>query len=1191
MKKILQIGSVVLAFCLTLIFLINGSFLPEARLFSDADQSIAESADEQTAIAQKKAALFSEKKKKVKGIEKKDSPNLYAEWHNGIRTRDGETRPGYPMNYKFKELLKARNMQSTMELTTAKASADSLDWIERGPGNVTGRVRGLIVDPDDPSHNTWYAGSVGGGVWKTADGGQSWENLTADLPNLATSTLAMAASNTNVIYMGTGEGFGNVDQLDGSGLWKSTDKGATWLQLTSTANNPEFENVMRIIVDPADENVVVAAVAPGFYASSSQTAGIYRSEDGGQTWTKYYTTGIRIEHLIANPENFNTQYATLNGNGVIKSTDGGLSWANASTGIGSVGRQEIAIAPTDTNRLYISAVGGSTGSILYVSDNGAASWSAASELSGGGFNWLGGQGWYDNTIAVNPYDENEVFVGGINIWRINVVNQSGNWRSTTQYITDVYGQFGGNSKGVHPDQHNIVLTKSTFSAGDYLLLNANDGGVSVSEDKGTTFKQTGFGDFSGGGLTSFQTSQFYGVDKAPGIDRYVGGTQDNGSWVSPENPNETSTWIAAPSGDGFQAVWHYGDANKILETSQFNSIYRSLNGGQSWQSVSGGVSGNGPFFTKLAKSKQDPDLVFAVSSSGVFRTENFANSWTMTPMPSGWIGNSSFTHIKISLIKPQVVWAGRDLSSSNPLFVSTDGGLSFSATNVYSQVPMGRISGLETHPTDPNTAFALFSFAEAPKILKTTDLGQTWEDISGFGTNSTSSAGFPDVAVYSLLVMPYNTDIIWAGTEIGIFETTDGGASWAYANNGFPAVGIYEMLIVDDQIVVATHGRGIWSVSPPELAGYTPPPATLSPRLLSANGVGGVINLNVQLLSEFDSTQVVVAGQVEFTLGANVAPFDTTFDVIPQTSGSVDVSLASFKDGELFKSSSTTVQLISLSPPQASYSNNFNSPTSDFIGNGFFLRLPAGFNNRAIHTAHNYSNGVELTYMLTVPIIVANTNALISFDEIAIIEPGEPGSVFGDNDFWDYVIVEGSADRGLTWEYLLDGYDAREYPEWLSAYNNTGSIDSTLYKNRVIDILDTFSPGEEILIRFRLFADAAAVGWGWAIDNLNIQNVVGIAEDGALPQAFTLAQNYPNPFNPSTTISYQLPQNNDVVLKIYNTLGQEVRTLVNERQNAGRYEIVWDGLNSNGAAVASGMYIYKIQSGEFTHQRKMMLVK
>ncbi|MCB0287817.1 MAG: hypothetical protein KDE57_14255, partial [Calditrichaeota bacterium] len=115
MKKILQIGSVVLAFCLTLIFLINGSFLPEARLFSDADQSIAESADEQTAIAQKKAALFSEKKKKVKGIEKKDSPNLYAEWHNGIRTRDGETRPGYPMNYKFKELLKARNMQSTME--------------------------------------------------------------------------------------------------------------------------------------------------------------------------------------------------------------------------------------------------------------------------------------------------------------------------------------------------------------------------------------------------------------------------------------------------------------------------------------------------------------------------------------------------------------------------------------------------------------------------------------------------------------------------------------------------------------------------------------------------------------------------------------------------------------------------------------------------------------------------------------------------------------------------------------------------------------------------------------------------------------------------------------------------------------------------------------------------------------------
>ena len=175
------------------------------------------------------------------------------------------------------------------------AKTQALNWVERGPGNVSGRTRGIIVDPDDPNHDTWFAGSVGGGIWKTTNAGDSWTNLTPDLPNLATSTIAMAMSNHNVIYAGTGEGFFNVDQIDGTGIWKSTDRGASWEQLASTANNKKMQNITRLIIDPSDENVLLVSATPGFYYTASADyphSGIFRSTDGGVSWNMVYDAGF-----------------------------------------------------------------------------------------------------------------------------------------------------------------------------------------------------------------------------------------------------------------------------------------------------------------------------------------------------------------------------------------------------------------------------------------------------------------------------------------------------------------------------------------------------------------------------------------------------------------------------------------------------------------------------------------------------------------------------------------------------------------------------------------------------------------------------------------------------------------------------------------------------------------------------------
>ena len=181
-----------------------------------------------------------------------------------------------------------------------------------------------------------------------------------------------------------------------------------------------------------------------------------------------------------------------------------------------------------------------------------------------------------------------------------------------------------------------------------------------------------------------------------------------------------------------------------------------------------------------------------------------------------------------------------------------------------------------------------------------------------------------------------------------------------------------------------------------------------------------------------------------------------------------------------------------LAPSQSYYVNNFDEPTDDFIGDAFTVNTVAGFSSPAIHSPHPYpeagaNNQLDLTYQLRIPIVVNNDATLMAFDEVVIMEPGVEGSVFGDTDFFDYAAVEGSADGGQTWTPLTDGYDSRDNPEWLSVYNASGDGNETHFRRRTIDLLDTFSPGEEVVIRFRLFSDPFGNAWGWAVDNLQIQ--------------------------------------------------------------------------------------------------------
>ncbi len=1282
-----------------------------------------------------KMAMNSEHKKTVKGYKKFDEPNKFAELQNKLRTRDGEDAPSYPPNYRMNEFLKAKSRKASMSNSTT----EDLNWVERGPANVGGRTRGLIVDPDDPSGDTWFAASVGGGIWKTTNAGVNWIPLTDDIPSLSASYLAMAASNHNVIYAGTGEGFYNADAIIGQGIFKTTDKGDSWQQLASTANS-DFFYVNRIVVDPDNENIVLAAT----------NTGIFKSVDGGDSWTEVYSNGSRAQHLIANPLNFNTLYCAISGLGVVKSKDAGDTWFTAGDLDGG-GRYEIAIASTDTNRIYAA----NESSILYMTADGGDTWLELEEENGVTIEWLGAQGWYDNTIAVHPYDEDIVFLGGIDNWKTTVtigavngiteVETSGDfdsafapsyqglthfdgavgtgndyWNETvfnndnlveielrsgagksqlahrflpnvfeyqdfiempfevwdvtnnkqlaasfididqnsefnlrltrgdvifvhnvnyaatpdgniaqdvsgikydnmyviglkaivgfswdpdnlpeatlsiftgdvpvafknSEPITDGYDQYGPVEAGVHVDQHNLVMIPVDEGSNSFRILNGNDGGVGISDDGGETWRET---DEAG-----YNTTQFYGVDKRNGADEYIGGTQDNGTWQSNpgENASATTNYLYRLGGDGFEVAWHHNDPLKMIGGSQYNTLYRTVDGWQTREAANVGFddwsnSGNSPFISKIAESNSDPDLLFTISRAGVWRSDNFAENWTLAPIDAGDFHNGgyfSFASVEISVADPQVVWAGAYMSTSGHVFVSKDGGLTFSATPNYAN--LGLVSGISTHPTDPATAYALFSISGAPKILKTTNFGQSWEDISGFDGGAPSTRGFPDVAVYDLVVMPYDTDVIWAGTELGLFISTDGGGSWVYSDNGFPAVAIWDMKIVNDQVVVGTHGRGIWTVTLPELSGYQPPVVTLSPRLNSANLALNGITLNVSLRSEYDSTAVMLNNIKQKTIAENsVGDMDVTVETT--LSGELDVQLVSYKDGREFKSATKSVFNATLLAPRNGYVNDFASNTDDFFSDNMTVDLINGFADEALHSAHPYENSQNYIALLRVPIVVASDDALLKYDDVAIVEPGDPGSVYGDSDFWDYVIVEGFS--GTEWIPLIDGYDARANGDWLDAYDGDQNGTGSMFVSHTIDLLDFFNPGDTVLIRFRMFTDQFVTSWGWAIDNVSIQEDLVSVEDNMLPTIYSLNQNYPNPFNPSTIITYSVPKVSDVALKIYSVTGELVKVLVDGNFKPGNYEVKF-----NASQLASGVYFYRLTAGDFVQTKKMMLIK
>jgi hypothetical protein len=759
------------------------------------------------------------------------------------------------------------------------------------------------------------------------------------------------------------------------------------------------------------------------------------------------------------------------------------------------------------------------------------------------------------------------------------------FNATTVTVADGRGDFDDKNTvdqinlelGVHPDHHCMIPLITNQTAKTFRLLIGNDGGIFVSKSSTTPGTTEGDWSFKGFGLN---TSQFYGADKKPGKQEYFGGMQDNGTRISKSNAvaNSATNYNFAIAGDGFEVLWHSKNPKLLLGSVYYSQISKSVNGGATWTpSVTGftPTESGFPFVTKIANSKDFPDRVFTIGSAGVYRSVNFGSSWELTPINANFITTTPFyLDVEVSRANANIVWAGSGMNNSGAprhLHVSTDGGKTFTATNNYTQTPLGNITRLASHPTQPNTAYAIFSFSDSPKILRTTDLGQTWHDITGYGTNTQSSTGFPDVAVYCLYVRPDNPNIIWAGTEIGIVESLDNGASWNLIDN-FLNVSVWDMKGQDDEVVIATHGRGIWTAQLSALQESLP-----SPQIVAA-GTAPDRRFAVRIKNDAPYDSLVVFNgtvKMEKILNASSGTRDVILNGV--SSGNKDLSVIGYTNGAPHQSMVVEATHHDLLNPKNSYSTYFSSVT-DLGLKGLNLQNFPGAppsQRKTLHTNHAYSTDTQYEVFIKTPVTVSAAVPTLYYSDIAVIEPEK-----------DFVFVEATK-NGLDWTPLTAKYDASFVGDtdgkWLTAYIAKTAGTAPMFLHHEVDISKSFSAGDLLLFRFRMVSGIENTSWGWALNYIAIQEPPVGVEGQQLDSDFSV---YPNPTTGQFSIRYQLKALSDVSVSVTDMFGRSILQREWKNQIKGDHS-----LDLQLSQAGTGSYIVMVKTSEGRNVRKLIVTR
>ncbi len=687
------------------------------------------------------------------------------------------------------EVKKALDMKRAFKNNSRGAA-----WEFAGPVNICGRITSVALDPEQTA--TFFIGAASGGVFKTTDAGLSWQPVFDDQPSLSIGDIALAPSDPDVIYVGTGEanaGGGSVS-YEGLGIFRSDDGGMSW----NGGGLSESGSIGRLVVHPQNPDICYAAAMGRMFSENAQR-GVFMTIDGGQSWQNilYLNDSTGAIDIVMDPGNPDVVYAAMwervrrpdrrsyggPGCGIYKTTDGGANWEELTNGLPSgtsVGRIGITISPSDPDILY-AIYADKTGYFdgVFKTLDGGESWIQTNDsyLS----NMYSSYGWWFGRIQVDPADPDIVYGIGFDLYKSS--NGGNSWSNISGW-------------DVHVDQHDL---KAHPLNPDFVVL-GNDGGLYISQNGGSTFNP----------IENLPVMQFYTCEmdnQHP--ERLYGGAQDNGT-------NRTMTgavddWESIYGGDGFYVLVDPQNNQYVYAEYQYGALGRSTNGGTSFSYATSGISSSDRFnwMSPVVFSPDDPSVLY-FGGNRVYKSTNRAASWTAI---SGDLSNGpgqfnqtygTITTLAVSPVNVQVIYAGTD---DGNVWVTQNGGGDWS--RISWSLPTRWVTRVAADPYDEATVYVTLSGYRRdeylPHIFRSTDFGQSWTAVSG---------DLPEVPVNDIIVDPSLDSTLYVATDAGVFVSRNLGQNWGILGEGLPNVPVCDLKFHDDThvLLAATYGRSMYKI-------------------------------------------------------------------------------------------------------------------------------------------------------------------------------------------------------------------------------------------------------------------------------------------------------------------------------------------------------------------------------------------
>jgi photosystem II stability/assembly factor-like uncharacterized protein len=682
---------------------------------------------------------------------------------------------------------------------TSGSPADRLPtpWVSLGPTNFAGRTIAIAINPLNPS--TLYIGAAAGGLWRTRTGGLGgdWQRIVTGFPALGINSIAINPIDTNTIYAGTGEVYryngstgGIVIRASrgsyGMGILKTTDGGSSWTKSLDWSYD-QRRGVQAMRFNPQNTNTVFAATSEG----------VYRTTDAGASWTNVLNV-VLAQDLAINPLDTTLVLATCgnfasSGAGVYRSTDGGASFGRIASLPAFTARGMLEIYGANPWSVYSSLADTSIGSSttgtgsLWKSTDFGANWTMLSNQS-----VYGVQGWYSQFVAVHPTDSMIVLRGAQDLWR-----------STNGGITSVDIPYG---TVCWADYHNYAHHPTNPN----ILYIVDDGGVWRTTDFGSTYT---------GANTGLITSQFYNGFSASAQDsnRALGQVQDHFGYMYTGSVNWPSS---AVDEIGWTSINQSNDNIMYAGNRGGGSISKSVNRGLTFSTSSSGIpsSGTAAWNTPFVQSVSNPNVLY-FGRAIVYKTTNGGTNWSATNGGAALDGNPALS-MGIARTSQDTVFVGTVPGTGRVhIFRTTNGGTNW--TDVTSTLPNRYPLDIAVDPRDSRIVYIAFGGFDTTRLAKSTDAGMTWQDISGT---------LPNVPTTAVAIDPFNTDFVYAGCDLGVFVSTNGGNSWSEFNTG-----LFEAVVVGDLVVspssrtllLASHSNGVFrrkllSTSPTDVRTVSP---------------------------------------------------------------------------------------------------------------------------------------------------------------------------------------------------------------------------------------------------------------------------------------------------------------------------------------------------------------------------------